>query len=121
MDFASGTALAEIGVRCFQGSGFREFRVPASVRAIGDGAFSLCGDLARVTFAEGSALEEVGVQAFARSGLEAFVAPAGLRVVGRAAFRGCKAMYEVRAAGGSAAVVAGKLGPSVRVISEEAE
>ena len=102
---------------------------PSAFREISDGSFA---DIKILSGVLDEASETLGVDeeqwwvrrrcgVFQSSGLERVWLPPTLRVVGRAAFRGCGALREVRAAGGSAAVVAGKLGPSVRIISEEAE
>ena len=41
-----------------------ELEIPASVEEIGDGCFSDCTSLSRVTFASGSALRRIGKEAF---------------------------------------------------------
>ena len=51
--FAEGSQLKRIGANCFSGAGIEEFLAPPSLRAIGDGAFSYCESLKRVTLNEG--------------------------------------------------------------------
>ena len=128
--FRGGSTLRAIWAGAFEWTALEDFSAPPGLREIGMESFYGCRSLRSARLNEG--LEALGADeeqwwmrrrcgVFQSSGLERVWLPSTLRVVGMAAFRGCKALREVRAAGDSAAVVAGKLGPSVQVISEEAE
>lgn len=70
--------------------------LPASIRAIGDGAFFACSLLERVTFAERSALKSVGNGAFEGcSSLTEIILPAGIETVGDHVFNGCSSLGNI--------------------------
>ena len=56
--------LEVLSEACFASTGLREVFIPKNIRKIEDSAFSLCGDLKKVTFEKNSKLESIGWQAF---------------------------------------------------------
>lgn len=91
--FAEGTET--IQNNALTSSEVSEVAVPASVREIGEGAFSHCKKLTRVTFAPGSRLETIGDGAFFDTDLREFVAPPGLRALGAHCFAGCRELQKM--------------------------
>ena len=64
--------------------------IPASVEDIGDGCFSGCSSLSRVTFASGSAVRRIGKEAFRECRkLSEIEIPASVEDIGEACFSGC--------------------------------
>lgn len=80
----------------FYGTGITSVSVPASVKEIGDYAFSSCEALRHVTFAEGSELKTIGYAAFWEStALEEIEIPAGVGELPEDAFCNCYALESV--------------------------
>ena len=64
--------------------------IPASIEEIGDGCFSGCSSLSRVTFASGSAVRRIGKEAFRECRkLSEIEIPASVEDIGEACFSGC--------------------------------
>ena len=96
------------GVYTQYGADITTLTIPASVKTIGNYAFSNAFDLETLTFAEGSALESIGNYAFSltldyqgtnytfvESKLTSVVFPASLRSIGSYAFAGRNGLKEV--------------------------
>lgn len=66
--------------------------VSASVKAIGNFAFSHCNALEEIIFADNSVLESIGNSAFAYSGLKNITLPSGVTSLGREVFLECAAL-----------------------------
>lgn len=105
-NFSFPTNLVSIGVECFAGSAsqaygyhyprFTNIVLPARVREIGNGAFSLATSLVSFTTEEGSVLENVGSSVFyGCSKLTSVVLPASLRYMGSNVFAGCSELQNV--------------------------
>lgn len=72
------------------------FTVPASVRVIGNGAFSACNYLTAVSFANGSLLESIGDGAFAyAANLKSVTLPANSVKLGMGAFYQAKSLKTI--------------------------
>lgn len=99
--------LVSIGAECFAGSesqtyGYHSCKItevvlPASVRTIGDGAFSVAKSLEHFSAADGSALETMGSSVFYNCvKLSSVVLPESLRHMGAGVFFGCTALEDVK-------------------------
>lgn len=66
--------------------------IPASVKEIGDFAFSHCSALEEIVFADNSVLESIGKSAFAYSGLKSITLPSGVSALGKEVFLECAAL-----------------------------
>lgn len=110
--FQGESRLAEIGREAFAESRLEAFEAPASLRVIGQGAFSKCERLECVKLNEGLEVlgedgpagrdEDRGV--FERTCLEKVDLPGTLRVLGRRSFLGCASLREVQLSDGIKAV-----------------
>jgi hypothetical protein len=88
--------LVHIGSDAFRGqTDIPRVEIPASVTAIGAGAFADCRSLAAVVCELGSRLDAIGNAAFARCTLIAFAVPARLRRIGSDAFADCAALADL--------------------------
>ena len=99
--------LVSIGDECFGGSDssvygqyyvkITQVVLPARVRTVGNGAFSLAKRLESFTTAEGSVLETVGSSVFYNcEKLETVILPASLRHMGSNVFAGCTSLENVQ-------------------------
>ena len=83
--------VANICDHAFDSCALREVTLPASVKTIGDFAFSYCGDLSKLTLSKG--LESIGRGAFYRcTALQDLTIPEGVTGLGDDAFAYCTAL-----------------------------
>ena len=80
----------------------RELHVPKSVEVLGEGCFSSCSSLERVTFEAGSGLKRIEKQAFSGcSSLKALEVPKSVEVLGEQCFCSCSSLERVTFEAGS--------------------
>ena len=93
--------LAEIPDECFNNANINAIDVPASVKSIGEKAFSDCGSLESVTLHEG--LESIGAAAFQRSSqFESIKLPASLTSLDPTAFTFANGLNDISLVEGGA-------------------
>ena len=81
----NGAPVTRVAEGAFDRSPFRALSFPASLRVVGNGAFTNCGNLSNITFCEG--LTEIGAYCFDGSGsLRTLQLPSTLRTLGYEAF-----------------------------------
>lgn len=73
------------------------YTIPATVKTIGDNAFSYATSLTSVTIPEG--VTSIGINAFSCSGLTSAAIPASVEVMSAGAFSSCKSLASVTFAG----------------------
>ena len=103
--FEKGSQLKTIegGTDCKDTSGafyvctsLTSIEIPASVKTIGDGAFSGCSKLATVTFEKGSQLKTISEGTFLNcTSLTSIEIPASVETIETAAFSGCTSLKTV--------------------------
>ncbi len=95
LEIPAGTV--EISDYAFATLGIETVKIPASVKVIGNGAFSGCAALSAVEFADGSVLTDINNGAFLNCGKLATVSiPASVQNIGDSAFENCAALTELK-------------------------
>jgi len=115
-DLRIPNGVTEIGSYAFANTGITSVTLPASVKSIGDNAFSGCKTLGRVSFPEGltqigksafsnsglsgdlripNNVTEIGSNAFENSAITSVNLPSSLKSIGTRAFQGCKVLTNV--------------------------
>ena len=87
------TGITSVSSYAFASLGFTTVKIPASLTAIGNGAFANCKKLSSVVFADGSQLSGIPASAFAGcSALAEITLPASVKTIGNNSFEGCSAL-----------------------------
>ena len=113
IQFEGGSLLNEIGKNAFSSSNLHEVELPLYVTSIGEGAFSKCSNLKKVTFPDAidtlttlekgvffkckklkefqipKSVESIGNSTFAKSGLTQITFPENIKSIGERAFENC--------------------------------
>ena len=113
----NGAPVTRVADGAFDRSKFRALEFPASLRVVGNGAFTNCSNLASITFSEGlteiggycfdgsgelrtlqlpSTLRTLGIEAFSESGLAAIDLPEGLESLPDSCFYLCRNLMRVK-------------------------
>ena len=89
--------VTEIADEAFHvASGLQDVNIPASVKRIGDRAFSLCRNLTTVTFGENSELYSIGDGAFrAAESLKSIALPDSVRIIGADCFNEAESLESI--------------------------
>ena len=91
-----GLPVVHIAQSAFLNTDITSVTIPASVKRIGNGAFSSCFSLETVTFESGSSLETIGEYAFAlSSALTSITIPASVKDIRLHAFQDCSNLATV--------------------------
>lgn len=80
--------VTEIGDFAFYTKGITSVNIPASVKVVGEFAFSDCANLTAVNFAAGSQLETIGFSAFRSCPFASITIPSSVTTIGESAFAG---------------------------------
>lgn len=124
--YAVPESVVDVEAHAFEGCHFERVVIPATVRSIGDYAFTSCQELKEVEFGDGSVLEDIGEMAFYEcsklggcsipagvnrlaehvfqccESIRSFAIPASVKEIESSAFRCCGSLREVSVDSGSA-------------------
>lgn len=90
-------SLEYIGQNAFCGAGITSIVIPATVTAVGGGAFMDCDSLVSVIYEDGSQINEVCAYTFARcTALTEIRLPESMEIIGNYAFLTCSALETIR-------------------------
>ncbi len=88
--------VTEIKDNAFTHGTYESVRIPKSVTAIGESAFSYCESLKSVTFEENSGLSSIGANAFQScTALTEIAIPSGVTEIGEGAFGYCETLASI--------------------------
>ena len=88
--------VTEIKDNAFTHGTYESVRIPKSVTAIGESAFSYCASLKSVTFEENSGLSSIGANAFRScAALTEIAIPSGVTEIGDGAFEYCETLASI--------------------------